>query len=475
MASNARPRPNAHRRTWPGWLAWLAVVAVLAASAWYASGPLARDQGWLVDGGSPTVDPAVITELHPQTEVLGAGVIDPPPTPHPSRVDPARVEQLMADNQPDLPGRYSAAIADLAGGPLAYDQDASAAVVPASTMKVMLAVAVLDALGPQHTFTTSVVMPSPATIVLVGGGDPLLASTPTSYPFADTVAPPSSEELAARTAAALTAQGITEVSLGYDDSLFAGPVWHPDWPEADRQFVAPISALVVDEAADQPGVESASPAAAATFAEQLRANGIKVVGQPSVASAAGGEQVAAIDSLPVSLLVQELLVHSNNFIAEMLLRQLALADDRPASFDGGTSALTARLTTLGLWTDGQLIADGSGLSMNNRLTTGELVAALQLAAGRDDLAAVLAGMPVAKATGTLANRFMDARSEPARGQVRAKTGTLDQVSGLAGYTPTADGTLLAFALLGNELPRDQDVRGWFDHVAAALAGCDCAA
>ena len=105
--------------------------------------------------------------------------------------------------------------------------------------------------------------------------------------------------------------------------------------------------------------------------------------------------------------------------------------------------------------------------MNNRLTTGELVAALQLAAGRDDLAAVLAGMPVAKATGTLANRFMDARSEPARGQVRAKTGTLDQVSGLAGYTPTADGTLLAFALLGNELPRDQDVRGWFDHVAAA--------
>ena len=94
----------------------------------------------------------------------------------------------------------------------------------------------------------------------------------------------------------------------------------------------------MDEAADQPGVESASPAAAATFAEQLRANGIKVVGQPSVASAAGGEQVAAIDSLPVSLLVQELLVHSNNFIAEMLLRQLALADDRPASFDGGTSA-----------------------------------------------------------------------------------------------------------------------------------------
>ena len=57
----------------------------------------------------------------------------------------------------------------------------------------------------------------------------------------------------------------------------------------------------------------------------------------------------------------------------------------------------------------------------------------------------------------------------------AKTGTLDQVSGLAGYTPTADGGLLAFAFLGNELPRDQDSRAWFDHVGAALAGCHCVA
>ena len=75
----------------------------------------------------------------------------------------------------------------------------------------------------------------------------------------------------------------------------------------------------------------------------------------------------------------------------------------------------------------------------------------------------------------MTNRFVDARSAPARGQVRAKTGTLDQVSGLAGYTPTADGGLLAFAFLGNELPRDQDSRAWFDHVGAALAGCHCVA
>ena len=50
----------------------------------------------------------------------------------------------------------------------------------------------------------------------------------------------------------------------------------------------------------------------------------------------------------------------------------------------------------------------------------------------------------------------------------------DGVSSLAGYTPSSDGALIAFAVIGNGLPTDQDIRPWFDHVAAALAGCDCA-
>lgn len=458
-----------------GWLLWTLTVALLAAAVWAGSGPLGRELGWQVDGGAPGVDAALIEALHPQPERLGAGVIDQARQPKLLPADPAQVGQAMAATAPELPGTYGGAVANLSGGGLDYDLAANTALIPASTMKVMTSIAVLDALGGQHRFTTSVLALSPTTIVLVGGGDPLLSSTPTSYPYAGDVTLPTTAELAAATAAALSAHGIGQVSLSFDDTLFSGPVWHPDWATADRTYQAPISALTVDEAAGMPGVDSPSPAAARTFADQLRAAGIDVVGEPTPAAAAGGTLLAKVESAPVAQLVQELLVHSDNFIAEVMLRQLAIAKGLPGSFDGGQAAMTAALGELGLWREGQAIADGSGLSMHNRLTPAALVAALQLAANRDDLADLLAGLPVGCATGTLTERFTDARSVPARGQVRAKTGTLDQVSALAGYTPTRDGGLVAFAFIGNDLPRDTYVRGWFDHVGAALAGCDCVA
>lgn len=473
MAYRAQPAARARRSTWPGWVAWLLTVVLAGVGTAYAAGPLAEDQGWLVDGGSPTVDPSVIAQLHPEPERLGAGVIDSAREHQAEQVDAGRVQQAMAGVPPEVPGRFAGAVASLGGGGLVYEMDANAALIPASTMKVITAATILDALGPDHRFTTRVVSTAPGQIVLVGGGDPLLMSNDTSYPHAAMVALPTLDELAAETATALQARGVTEVSLGFDDSLFTGPAWHPDWDPVDRQFVAPVSALVVDEARGQPGTDSPSPAAAVAFAEALRAAGIAVPAEPVSASGATGTTLAEIKSAPVSLLVQEMLVYSNNYLAEMLARQLALATGQPATFEGAAAALTATLNGLGAGRDGQQIADGSGMSTNNRLTPAGLVAALQLAAERDELAAMLAGMPVGCATGTLTNRFIDDRSVAARGQVRAKTGTLNKVSALAGYTRTADGAVLAFAFIGNDLPTDRDVRGWFDHVGAALAGCDC--
>lgn len=475
MASRAVQTRRARPPLWVGWLGLGLALLLCGIAATYAAGPLARDRGWLVDGGRPSVDPEVIAALHPEPERLGAGVIDPAVADEPESAEGERIRQAMAATPPELPGRYGGAVANLDGGGLEYDLAAGEVFVPASTLKVMNAVALLDALGAQHRFATTVVQPGPGQIVLVGGGDPLLSSTATSYPWSATITLPTTAELAARTAEALRAEGVTEVSLGYDDSLFTGPVWHPDWPTADRAYVAPISALVVDEAAGSPGVDSPAPVAARTFADQLRAAGIAVVGDPAPISGSGAQELARVESAPLSLLVQELLVHSDNFIAEVLLRQLAIAKGQPATFDGGAAALIVSLTDLGLWRDGQRVADGSGLSSNNRLAPAALVSALQLAADRGELSDVLAGMPVGCSTGTLTNRFTDPRALPARGQVRAKTGTLDKVSALAGYTPTVDGGLVAFAFIGNDLPTDQDVRGWFDHVAAALAGCDCVA
>ncbi|MDK7734724.1 D-alanyl-D-alanine carboxypeptidase, partial [Propionimicrobium lymphophilum] len=130
---------------------------------------------------------------------------------------------------------------------------------------------------------------------------------------------------------------------------------------------------------------------------------------------------------------------------------------------------------LGLWSDGQAIHDGSGLSEDNKIATGNLVKGLQIAQHNPKIRPLLEVLPAAASTGTMAIRFADEASTAGRGVVRAKTGSLDRVSALAGYAPTRDGSLVAFALIGNDLPEDQDTRGWFDHVASSLAACNCAA
>lgn len=61
-------RPGQIRRVrlplWAGWLSWVLTVLVLAAAVGFAVGPLARAQGWTTDGGSPTVDPQIIADIH---------------------------------------------------------------------------------------------------------------------------------------------------------------------------------------------------------------------------------------------------------------------------------------------------------------------------------------------------------------------------------------------------------------------------
>lgn len=472
MGRNTSIRRQFRLPLWVGWVSLVLVLALLTAGLGYAAGPLARERRWLIDQEDSGFDSEAVSRIY--SNPLSNGVISQAGQPEYQMLDPEQVKTVMAATVPQLPGKYGAAVAGLGESRLSYESGGHTPLMPASTLKVLNALAILNRLGPDHTFTTSVVSASPTMIVLVGGGDPLLASTSHSYHYAAMIDLPNTADLAAKTAAALRDQGMAKVTLGYDDSLFSGPVWHKDWPADDREFIAPISALALDEGVGSPGIESGSANAAARFADQLRAEGIEVSGNPVPASAGDGARIASVNSVPLRLLIQEMLVHSDNFIAEMLLRQLDVATGGRGSFEGGTAALTQALTGLGLWDQGQHIVDGSGLSQNDRITPAALVRALEQVQRRDDLTAIWSGLPVAGGTGTLGNRFADEASTPGRGIVRAKTGTLDGVSALAGYTLTKDGALVAFAFIGNDLPHDQDVTLWFDHVSAALAGCNCA-
>jgi D-alanyl-D-alanine carboxypeptidase/D-alanyl-D-alanine-endopeptidase (penicillin-binding protein 4) len=88
---------------------------------------------------------------------------------------------------------------------------------------------------------------------------------------------------------------------------------------------------------------------------------------------------------------------------------------------------------------------------------------------------VLTGLPVAGFDGTLAPRYRTGPALPAAGRVRAKTGTLNAVSALAGLVRTADGRLLAFDLTTNSVPLGANRRAEraLDALAARLAACGC--
>ncbi len=358
----------------------------------------------------------------------------------------------------------------------------AAAVTPASTTKLFTSAAALSSLGPMARFRTTVrYAPASRQLVLVGGGDPFLASSPKagadSYPNrADVVT------LAGETARKLRSMKVKRVRLGFDDSYFSGPSVNPHWPDSyvPEGVVPPISALWVDEGLDSDGygyVSDPAAVAAEKFRTALGAAGIRVgpnvrrVGAP-----AGGSEVASVSSAPLGEIVQRTLAVSDNQAAEVLARQVGLAERQEGSFEAGAASVLEVLRRLGVPVTGDVLYDGSGLSRENLLTTESLAAVVRLSASADhpELREVLTGLPVAGFTGSLAFRFEKGPAE-ARGRVRAKTGTLTGVHGLAGVADDADGARMAFVVVADRVSPAKDfaAQTLIDRIAGALGACTC--
>ncbi|MGL5810434.1 MAG: D-alanyl-D-alanine carboxypeptidase/D-alanyl-D-alanine endopeptidase [Nocardioides sp.] len=459
----------------------LSPIRVLAATA--ALGVLAA-----ASGAGPA--PAGADEPAPVSEV--AGVVpapEPVPALPPSTIDPTEVRAALApylDEKPLGPD-VVASLAPLDGTGTVFGSGAESSFIPASTMKLLTAAAALEVLGPEHTFGTRVARqpdrgtePKSADIVLVGGGDPFLASRPAGgrYPRGADL-----RTLAGRAAEALRADGVRRVRIGYDSSLFSGPPGASSWPAdylAD-EVVAPITALWADEGRPASGFgRTSDPAAAAAlvFRDALARAGIAARGAPRVAKVEpAATDLAEVTSAPLAQIVERVLEVSDNEAAEVLAHHVGIAETGRGSFSGGATGVAAALTRLGIPLDGAKIYDGSGLSRANRLRAGTLIAVLRAAADpeRPELRAVLSGLPVAGFSGSLAYRFSD--GPPAgRGQVRAKTGTLTGVHALAGTVLDESGNLYLMVLAADRVRRNKSLaaRLALDRAAAALASCSCA-
>jgi D-alanyl-D-alanine carboxypeptidase/D-alanyl-D-alanine-endopeptidase (penicillin-binding protein 4) len=397
--------------------------------------------------------------------------------PAPSALDSV-LGPLVGD--PKLGGHVTVSVIDVATGDALYGKDPSGPAVPASNAKLPTAAAVLAARGPAYRIPTQVVAgAAPGEVILVGGGDPSLAVGGTgSYPGAARL-----DKLAEQVTKALNGTPPTRVVV--DSSLFTGPTLGPGWYPGDAQagFIANITALMTDGARQDPkDLDGAAKrfdrpdlAAGQAFARALGLPASAVVVTPG-AGANGGQKLGEVQSPPISRLVEIMLQESDNVVAEALARQVALARGKPATFAGAAEATGEALAELGLDISGYGLVDGSGMSHQNKVSAALLAEILRVAAGPDQpaLRPLLTGLPVAGYSGTLKDRFrLAANGSAASGVIRAKTGTLNGISSLAGLVVDADGRLLAFAILADAVGNTNQAQNALDRAAAALATCGC--
>lgn len=364
-------------------------------------------------------------------------------------------------------GQASIVVADPLTGQTIAQYRPTAATTPASNMKLETALAALEILGPDRTFPTSASLAGD-TLYLVGGGDVNLADgkgDPTA-----TEGRASLLELAKATAAELTKSGAKEVKFAVDSTLFAGPLFHQDiGADEGPLYIMESRPLAVNEGlkngkhAPDPDLE-----AGRAFAQALADAGVKV-GEPTRAAApADARKLAEVRSAPLRDLVETMLKHSDNTIAETLGRLIAIEKGKPATFAGAGEAVKEYLVGAGFDVSGAVFSSASGLSTTDRLTA-RLQSEIMLKAWEDPkLSGIGPGLPVSALDGTLARRMIDT---PLAGVVRAKTGTLVEANSLSGYLQTAKGQPLVFSILIDHIEEGKSpgMRAVIDSFLADLA------
>ncbi len=445
------------RRTTRAWTA-TAISIVLAVSL--GAGAASALSG---DGAPPAPAPAVLTPVD-LTDASG---------PAPTRAGVARAVGGLASAGL---AATSILVVDPATGTVLYDRRSGRPQIPASTAKLATAAAALEVLGAQTRIPT-VVLRHGDIVYLLGGGDPTLVRQHGGNPLAGGSA---SLREAARLAAAGLG-GAASVRLVYDDHAFRGPLLGPGWSTSypAAGVAAPVTALVVDGGRVRPGsfsrVEDPSQQAATVFAGYLGSAGVKVTEVTSGRVDEAATEIARVESPPIAVIVERMLTDSENNYAEALAHLTGAKLLGRPTFAGGAAATTKALTTLRIDTTGLSLVDGSGLSTRDRLPTRLLADVLTSAAlgTEPSLASIGPGLPVAGLTGTLADRFDTQATEGGRGFVHAKTGTLTGVVSLAGTVQDADGRVLVFAMIANDVASLNHARDSMDGIASRLAGCGC--
>jgi serine-type D-Ala-D-Ala carboxypeptidase/endopeptidase (penicillin-binding protein 4) len=374
--------------------------------------------------------------------------------------DLAATQRLLGREMGHAGSAAGAYVVDVGTGQELYSYNADVERIPASVEKLYTSSAALLRYGAKGRLSTTVLSDGvpdddgelAGNLVLRGGGDPTFDA-----PDAGTLA----DRLVRAGLERIDGQVVGDETV-FD--AFRGP------PSSKYQLtsdVGPLSALSYNHGRTgrrHPYFQT-SPArfTAEAFAKALRHRHVKISGKARAGTAPTGmTPLAHWDSPELATIVKSMNQPSDNYIAEMLVKALGADYGTAGSTQAGAAVVRNAVARFKI---APKISDGSGLSRFDRTSPRQIVRLLSGMAGTEQAEAFDASLAVVGRNGTLDKRM---RGTAAQDRCHAKTGTLHDVSTLAGYCRTAGGDRVAFAFLMNSTTvwKAHPVQ---DHMTAALA------
>lgn len=379
--------------------------------------------------------------------------------------DTTAADSIDALGEPAWPGNVAGRIDRLLGnelfnrsqvGLMVYDLTADSAIYchnerqllrPASTMKVVTAIAAIDRLGGSFQFKTTLSYTGAiedgvlnGDVYLVGGFDPRFNSDDMGS-FVDGIRRMGIDTIRGRI--------VADKSMKDADMLGEGWCWDDDNPVLSPLLISRRDVFVK------------------RFVDRLRDEGVVVEADTVAGRQPGGAYEVGTRTHTIDQVLMPMMKESDNLCAEALFYQLgASTGAHPATARDARTVVRRLVEKVGLRPSDYRIADGSGLSLYNYVTAELEVMLLRYAYQNTNIYMhLLPSLPVAGEDGTLRRRM---RGTFTSGNVKAKTGSVTAISSLAGYCTAANGHVLCFAIINQGIRRGSEGRAFQDRVCEAL-------
>jgi D-alanyl-D-alanine carboxypeptidase/D-alanyl-D-alanine-endopeptidase (penicillin-binding protein 4) len=357
------------------------------------------------------------------------------------------LDSLIATSRTLRTSQLGLMVYDLTADSVLYTHNHRQTMRPASTMKLVTAIATIDRLGGSYQYRTTLYYTGhianhtlTGDLYCVGGMDPRF-NTDDLMAFVESVRSLGIDTLRGRI--------VADRSFKEEELLGEGWCWDDDNP-----VLTPLLLNRKDNLTER-------------LAERLTDSGAVVEAQLATGMLPAGATRICQRTHSIEQVLHKMMKESDNLYAEATFFQLAAAEgQRPAKAKNGANAVKKLIQKVGLAPSNYRIADGSGLSLYNYVSPELMTRLLRYAWRNKNISdCLLPTLAIAGVDGTLQGRMKKTKAE---GNVHAKTGTLTGISSLAGYCTSPEGHELCFAIINQGVMRNGDGRDFQDEVCQLL-------